>query len=422
MSNITFSDVAHQSISFSHEVEGEALVLELIDTRWMQRLRDISQTANTRLVYMFSEHSRFGHSLGVAYLACKLMQTLSRDWENEIAPYRSAVSAAALLHDIGHLAPGSHTAFKTWFPRRPDTHEEISARIITEDPEISGILRAIDPKMPELVTKILAEDPSLPPWTWEIISGGGWNVDRGNWCIVDSILGGVSYGQYNIPALIESIILTPDKHLALRENRLDAMMHFAVSRHAMYRQVYQHRVILSTDMLNRAIAQRARDIKARLNFCDTTMSRVLDAEDADKLPLDTIISMREAWWRYHTLQWRESTDGILADLSARLIDRRLLKTVRVQQHEPIEELQARAADAVHRAGYDSHYYLHTVSTSDMHESDHRQSMLVLMDDGRVRTLPEADPLFLSMVSESKQFQRSWLVLPEEAKQLLGRNR
>ena len=56
MSDITFADVVHQSVSFSKNDPAEALLLNLIDTPWFQRLRDISQTANTRLVYMFSEH------------------------------------------------------------------------------------------------------------------------------------------------------------------------------------------------------------------------------------------------------------------------------------------------------------------------------------------------------------------------------
>ena len=78
--------------------------------------------------------------------------------------------------------------------------------------------------------------------------------------------------------------------------------------------------------------------------------------------------------------------------------------------------------AVSKSGFNPDYYLHTVSTSDMHESDHRRSMLVQMDDGRVLTLGEAEPLFISMVKESSHYAKNWLVLPEEAKELLGRER
>jgi len=422
MKTLTFADVVHQSIAFDRNSDSQAIVLDLVDSKWVQRLRDISQTANTRLVYMFSEHSRFGHSLGVAYLATLLMEKLSTAFSKEVLPYRVAVSAAALLHDIGHLAPGSHTAYKTWFPNQEDSHEEVATRILKEDPELSGILGKYDSKLSDIICKIITESADLPPWSWEIISGGGWNVDRGNWCMVDSILAGVSYGKYNIPALLESIVITPDKHLALRENRLDAMMHFAVSRHAMYRQIYQHRVILASDCINKAIVMRARDLGKDVPFADKHMQTALAASTPNDLSLETIFAMREPWWRYHLMQWTECKDPILADLSKRLINRKLFKTIRVREIENVKELRGEATEALKKSGFDARYYMHEVSTQDVHLGDFKQSMLVLMDDGRVRHLTDAEPLFASLVKESGTAKKTWMALPEEAKVLIGRDR
>ena len=137
---VSFADVAHPIVSFSRDEPHDDLVLRLIDTPWFQRLRDISQTANTRLVYMFSEHSRFGHSIGVAYLAKLLLDALEQEHQELVAPYRLAIQAAALLHDIGHLAPGSHTAYTTWFPNAGDVHEELGCKVIAEDDGIASIL------------------------------------------------------------------------------------------------------------------------------------------------------------------------------------------------------------------------------------------------------------------------------------------
>lgn len=422
MSSITFADVVHQSINFSRDIPAHAIALELIDTRWMQRLRDISQTANTRLVYMFSEHSRFGHSLGVAHLANMLMDKLSVKYKREVDQYRIAVSAAALLHDVGHLAPGSHTAFKTWFPNIEDTHESIAMKVISEDEEISRILLSYGESVPHQVAAILEESSDLPPWTWEIISGGGWNVDRGNWCIVDSILAGVSYGRYNIAALTESMVLSDDKHLALHENRLDAMMHFALSRHAMYRQIYQHRVLLSADTINQALAKRARVCQDSLPFKDRAMKEVLEAHTPEDLSLQTIFSMRESWFRYHLHQWSQSSDPILSDLSNRLLYRQLFKTVRVGDFDDKQELLQKAKDAVIKAGFDPEYYLHEATTLNVNSSDYKKSMVVLMDDGRNRHLADAEPLFGSMSKESGSMKKSWLVMPKEAKDLMGRVR
>ncbi len=422
MGQITFADVVHQSISFSDRDPAEALILSLLDTRWVQRLRDISQTANTRLVYMFSEHSRFGHSLGVAYLAKMLLEKLTLSFPRDVELLRPAILAAALLHDVGHLAPGSHTAFKTWFPGQEDSHESLAAEVINGDEEIRSILDGYSTDLRQNVLAILAESDSVPAWSWQAISGGGWNVDRGNWSAVDSVLAGVSYGKYNIPALVESIVITDDKQLALMENRLDSMMHFMVSRHAMYRQVYQHRVLLAADTLNRAIVQRARDLGTAIEFADETMQSTLAAESVSQLPLDAMFQMREPWWRYHLSRWARGRDSILRDLSDRLLHRTLFKTVRIKSPEEKAVLLEQCSTLCGKLGFDPRYYLHEVSTAGVHSGDTRQSMLVQLDDGSVITLSEADPLFKAMVSESRFSKRSWLAMPAEVKRELGRSR
>lgn len=422
MTDVTFADVVHQSISFSTNDKAEKLILDLADTKWFQRLRDISQTANTRLVYMFSEHSRFGHCLGVAYLAKLLLARLETRHPEDVATYRPAILVAALLHDVGHLAPGSHTAFKTWFPGQPDSHEALAEIVITKDPEISGLLNAFDPNLASQVLHILGETEHVDPWSWQIISGGGWNVDRGNWSTVDSVLAGVSYGKYNIPALVDSIVITADKQLALMENRLDAMMHFVVSRHAMYRQVYQHRVLLAADTLNKAVVQRARDLGASLEFADDTMVAALKAATVEDLSYDVIFEMRESWWRYHLSRWARSNDEIVRDLSQRILGRQLFKTIRISAATSKEEIVALAIETLQRLKLDPRYYLQEISTADVHSGDSKQSMLVQLDDGSVITLAQADPLFQAVASDSRFSRKTWIALPKAAKAAIGRAR
>lgn len=416
---VAFADVVHQLISFSPDVPQEALLLKLIDTKWLQRLRDVSQTANTRLVYMFSEHSRFGHSLGTAYLACQVLTKLERQYPDEVKPWSMAVAAAALLHDIGHLAPGSHLAQRVWFPGEPDSHEELAVRLLTEDSDLVDILETARSGLAAQVISIMIAAGDAPSWTSEIISGGGWNVDRGNWCIVDSILSGVSYGRYNIPALTESLLLVEGGHLALRENRLDAMLHFAVSRHAMYQQMYLHRVILALDTLTTAIVQRARDLGSAVPFADDTMLAVLSAVASAELSLKDIAEMRESWWRYHLYRWTAASDTILADLSQRLLERKLFKTVRLPNApEQAQELTKAATAAVKACGYDARYYLHRVSTENVNSADRHQSLKVLRTNGEIEPLSAADPLLRTLLSDAGTSVRSWLAMPSDAKDLL----
>ena len=63
-------DPVHGYISFTApRAPGEETEKDLIDTRWMQRLRRIYQLQRARWVYPSAEHSRFQHSLGAMHLA-----------------------------------------------------------------------------------------------------------------------------------------------------------------------------------------------------------------------------------------------------------------------------------------------------------------------------------------------------------------
>jgi HD superfamily phosphohydrolase len=438
----SFADVAHGTLIFNQEEASQQLVLRLIDTRWMQRLRSISQTGNTKLVYMFAEHSRFGHCLGVAYLANSLMEHLRRSAPELVDAYRNAVAAAAILHDVGHVAPGSHLAERIWAPDTGSRHEHVSIRVIHEDPEISTILTAVNPALPELVCKILAEDESLPPWTHQIISGGGWNADRGNWAIVDSAMCAVSYGRYNVSALIDAFRLSASGELVLHESRLDALTHFFVARDSMYRQIYQHRVLQAVDALTQKLVLRLRDIvdedrrlapdrrastaAERLQksgiFADPTMLEAIVSENyAKDLSLESIFRMTESWWRYHVERWCEADDRVLADLSRRYRDRELLKTIRLQElpesERFIDEIQQKARNA----GFDPRYYVALVQDADAHRGKTEQAPMVLLDSGQIVPVTSVEPM-IAQILDRPRTKRRWLAVPKEIKESMGRIR
>lgn len=423
--NITFADIARQHISFNREDESDQCIVELINSSWMQRLRDIKQTSHASLVYMFSEHSRFGHSIGVAHLTKIILNHLkssniSDKHRKQFIKYERAIRIASLLHDIGHLAPGSHVAFKVWYPNKKDCHEAIATKIINTDPEISSIISKFTE--PKLVSDILSESSNIPKWCWQIISGSGWNADRGNWCIVDSILAGVDYGKYNIHAIIDSLTISNDDSLAFHENRIDAMTHFAISRQSMYRQVFFHRVLLSADQLASKIAKRANDLfKSNSNklYYDETMEQLLKSEDAQELSLETIFNIRESWWIYHLNRWCTSEDKILSDLASRLRDRRLFKTVIINDTDNIDNLKAKAEDICKDLKFKPEYYLDEVAVKNMQASEIKDDLKVVLEDGKLCTLNKSDAIFESL---SKTTSKRWLIMPKEVKERLGRSR
>ena len=85
------------------------LAKELIDTRHVQRLRELKQLGVSDLTYINATHTRFEHSLGVMYLAEKmLLNLIEKRQAVEISPKDVlCVKIAGLLHDIGH-GPYSH--------------------------------------------------------------------------------------------------------------------------------------------------------------------------------------------------------------------------------------------------------------------------------------------------------------------------
>ncbi len=66
----TVRDVIHNYIYFTIPVDDKGVTEKnLIDTEWVQRLRQIFQLQSAWLIYPNAVHSRFQHSLGVMQLA-----------------------------------------------------------------------------------------------------------------------------------------------------------------------------------------------------------------------------------------------------------------------------------------------------------------------------------------------------------------
>jgi HD superfamily phosphohydrolase len=86
-----------------------------MDTEAMQRLRWIRQNGLAHFVFNTMEHSRFAHSLGVAFVARRMMDRVllnsgldGKEHEENAWTWKYETIAAALLHDIGH-GPFSHS-------------------------------------------------------------------------------------------------------------------------------------------------------------------------------------------------------------------------------------------------------------------------------------------------------------------------
>src|SRR4051812_15000537 len=92
----------------------EAVVVDVLRTPELQRLRKIRQLGLAHLVFPGAEHSRFLHSLGAAFLAVRFGRHLKELAVNLFVPALCPdeteirdLAVAALCHDLGH-GPLSH--------------------------------------------------------------------------------------------------------------------------------------------------------------------------------------------------------------------------------------------------------------------------------------------------------------------------
>jgi HD superfamily phosphohydrolase len=393
----------------------QRVIKGLMDTPLLQRSDHIGQLATAHLVFRDGNHSRFGHSVGSALLTAELLGTISARSSDavraQIKEWGPAVVAFAMLHDGGHIAPGSHLAHRVWFPGQPDSHEALSRRIIEEDLGLRvHISRAIDPSGYQKLCKIIKEpenDPSVPRWTWQIITGGGFNADRGDWVQRDAEQCGVQYGNYDLLSIKKGLVITEAGDLALKEKAVPTLNSFFVSRADMYLNVYNHETCRVGARMMALIGQRARelfDAKEPL-YADETMKGVLSAKNGLQLELPVVLNMTESWWQQHVNAWAaEGNDAILKSLCNKLIKRELFKIVNPKDSD-FNQLRTSLRAGVSAKGLDPKYFLIEEPPLEVDLArDLRKAIKVVTASGKLCNLTECSQ-FLQALSDIEKIKR-----------------
>ncbi len=295
-----------------------SLIFDLIEHKYFQRLRRITQMGLSYLVYPGAHHTRFHHALGSMHLMQKAIRilrfkgvTISNDEEN-------ALLIAILLHDIGH-GPFSHAMEHSIV--KGISHEEISVLFMEKlNEEFNGSLT--------LAIQIFkGEHPRK--FLYQLVSSQ-LDMDRADYLKRDSFYTGVAEGNVNSERLITMLNVVEDQ-LVIEEKGIYSIEKFLTARRLMYWQVYLHKTSLVAEQLLIRVLKRANELtnqgvnlpasNALLYFLknDVTKESFTDEslEIFSKLDdYDIVSALKE--WQYHN-------DFVLSNLCDMIINRELLK-------------------------------------------------------------------------------------------------
>ena len=393
-----FSDPVHGFISVPKN-----LILDLIQTPEVQRLRRIRQLGVGHLVFPGAEHTRFNHALGAMALMQDALSSLTEKGTPISPDEQTAALAAALLHDVGHGA-FSHTLEHQLID--DFEHEDMSRVLLVELNERLG--GALDR------TLAIFDDTYERPFFHQLVSSQ-LDMDRLDYLRRDSFYTGVAEGEVGVQRLLKTMRVQPldggpDSEIMIEGKGIYAVENFLISRRLMYWQVYLHKTVLAGDELLRGILRRVQehlDAGARPDWLERGSRSLLfflthdvhADQIGDPTVRDHYLQIDDTDILFSLKQWMRGDDPVLADLCRRFINRVFFRVTflpRKPSAPQVKDWRRQVADwlveenlvARSEAAAAARHYL-TVDVSRHTAYDSTQEMIGILDrEGNSRELSE----------------------------------
>lgn len=407
---VLLRDPVHGLISFAPRDptdprDPHRLLVRLLDTREVQRLRRIRAMGLASLAYPGSEHSRFAHVVGSTHVMQRyLARVASLDAElpehERIDAYWATVGmAAALLHDLGH-GPLSHT----FEGLRPDAlrHEHWTSRIVLdEQTEVHQVLASFDPRAPQDVERLVHGECPIRHLASAV--SGTFDVDRCDYLLRDSHMTGVRYGLLDLDWLLASLRLylpvgASSATLAVDGAKgLTAVEGFFLARLYMYRQVYLHKAVRSAEVMVHAIFRRLRALYEHGGQVEGTPEPIAKLLRGEPIETREYLELDDPGFDVALARFAAGSDHALASLSAGVRDRKLLKSIKLRDGTLEGEVRDRIDPLVRQGGWDPAYFvtIDEVSTQGYVEDEG----LVVLSGPRVRSLLDASPVLAGLAQQ-----------------------
>nr|WP_225738064.1 HD domain-containing protein [Flavobacterium sp. PL002] len=385
-----------------------ALIYDLIQHPYFQRLRRISQMGLSYLVYPGANHTRFHHALGCMHLMQKAVDVLRFKGVNISEEEENALYIAILLHDIGH-GPFSHAMERSIV--EDVHHEQISLLFMNElNVKFNGQL--------DLAIQVFKGEYHRL-FMLQLISSQ-LDMDRMDYLKRDSFYSGVAEGNVNSERLIQMMNVENDM-LVIEEKGIYSVEEFLMSRRLMYWQAYLHKTSLVAELILTKILKRAKELtlKGTLLPCSDALQFflqnkiTLDAFDTKTLDLFSrlddfdIISALKAW-QYHD-------DFILSSLSKMIINRDLLKIKMTNDKVDLQDLQPlkeRFALENNISLQDAAYFIFKGKIKNQAYSKEAEPIRILKKDRTVEDVIESSDQ-LNLKSLSKAVTKYYICYPKQ---------
>ncbi|AOW19641.1 HD domain-containing protein [Urechidicola croceus] len=372
-----------------------ALIFDLIEHPYFQRLRRVSQMGLSYMVYPGAHHTRFHHAIGCMHLMKEAVRVLKFKGVEISEDEENAVCIAILLHDIGHGA-FSHALEHSIVTGI--SHEEISLKFmeILNEEFNGGLSLAIE----------IFKGNYHRNFLYQLISSQ-LDMDRLDYLKRDSFYTGVSEGNVNSDRLIK-MLNVKDDNLVVEEKGIYSVEKFLVARRLMYWQVYLHKTGLVAENLLVNVLKRAKELamKGEKFAVSTPLNYFLHNQiNNENFTLETlnIFSKLDDFDVLLAIkEWTNHEDKILSYLSKMLIDRKLLR-IKIKnkpfESEEVIKVKTKVQEEFNLSEKEMEYFFIQDEISNQAYDSIKNQIHILFKSGKTKDIAKAsDNLNLQALS------------------------
>ena len=301
----TIFDPVHREYDLRPEI------VDIINCQEFQRLRRLKQLSTAHWVWLGATHTRFEHSISVAYLAGHLTTSLQRKQPELAITNRQIllVQLAGLLHDVGH-GPFSHLFDDVFLSENKSPmahHEQRSVAIVAKLLFASSYHYSVEEIA--FVQSLIAPKTGQDGFFYHIVANqvNHLDVDKMEYIKRDARACGLSSGGFDTDTMrIINAARVIDGHICYHNKVYEDIYNLFQTRYRLHTTVYRHPAVVAIYHM------------------------VADAMRASGLPFEESIQCLDDFCKYDDgildrLRWTPSAAGALI----RRIDERKLYKVAV---------------------------------------------------------------------------------------------